>query len=48
MFATNIGIGMQGIAIDGTPEQKAKYLPRLASGARAGANRHSRPIEFAT
>lgn len=31
MFATNVGIGMQGIAIDGTAEQKAKYLPDLAS-----------------
>lgn len=37
MFATNVGIGMQGIAIDGTPEQKAKYLPRLASGALIGS-----------
>lgn len=26
------GIGSQGIVIDGTKEQKAKYLPRLASG----------------
>ena len=32
MFATNVGIGMQGIAIDGTPEQKAKYLGRMAAG----------------
>ncbi|MGI6247769.1 MAG: acyl-CoA dehydrogenase family protein [Pseudochelatococcus sp.] len=37
MFATNIGIGMQGIAIDGTPEQKEKYLPRLASGELIGS-----------
>jgi len=37
MFATNVGIGMQGIAIDGTPEQKAKYLPDLASGALIGS-----------
>lgn len=37
MFATNVGIGMQGIAIDGTPEQKAKYLPRLASGKLIGS-----------
>jgi len=37
MFATNVGIGMQGIAIDGTPEQKAKYLPRLASGELIGS-----------
>ena len=32
MFGTNVGIGSQGIIIDGTPEQKAKYLPKLASG----------------
>jgi acyl-CoA dehydrogenase len=25
MFGTNVGIGSQGIIIDGTPEQKAKY-----------------------
>ena len=37
MFATNVGIGMQGIAIDGTPEQKAKYLPGLASGEIIGS-----------
>ncbi|WEF24723.1 acyl-CoA dehydrogenase family protein [Paracoccus sp. S3-43] len=37
MFATNVGIGMQGIAIDGTPEQKAKYLPGLASGELIGS-----------
>jgi len=37
MFATNVGIGMQGIAIDGTAEQKAKYLPRLASGELIGS-----------
>jgi acyl-CoA dehydrogenase len=29
---TNIGIGSQGIVIDGTEAQKAHYLPRLASG----------------
>lgn len=32
LIGTNNGIGSQGIVIDGTPEQKAKYLPRLASG----------------
>jgi acyl-CoA dehydrogenase len=32
VFGTNIGIGSQGILIDGTPEQKAAYLPRVASG----------------
>src|SRR5699024_4992808 len=29
---TNIGIGSQGILMDGTDEQKAWYLPRIASG----------------
>lgn len=37
MFATNVGIGSQGIAIDGTPAQKARYLPRLASGELIGS-----------
>lgn len=37
MFATNVGIGMQGIAIDGTPAQKARYLPRMASGELIGS-----------
>jgi acyl-CoA dehydrogenase len=32
VFGTNIGIGSQGILIDGTPAQKAEYLPRVASG----------------
>ncbi|ASL47885.1 Acryloyl-CoA reductase (NADH) [Burkholderia sp. AD24] len=32
MFGTNVGIGSQGIIIDGTVEQKQYYLPRLASG----------------
>ena len=36
-IATNNGIGSQGILIDGTPEQKQKYLPRLASGEWTGA-----------
>jgi acyl-CoA dehydrogenase len=31
-FSANNGIGSQGILIDGTPEQKRKYLPRIASG----------------
>jgi acyl-CoA dehydrogenase len=31
-FGTNNGIGSQGILIDGTPEQKEKYLPKIASG----------------
>jgi acyl-CoA dehydrogenase len=29
---TNIGIGSQGILMDGTSEQKAQYLPKMASG----------------
>jgi len=33
VFGTNIGIGSQGILMDGTPEQKAEYLPQVASGA---------------
>jgi acyl-CoA dehydrogenase len=34
---TNNGIGSQGIVIDGTDEQKEKYLPRLASGELIGS-----------
>jgi acyl-CoA dehydrogenase len=32
VVGTNIGIGSQGILIDGTPGQKSLYLPRIASG----------------
>jgi acyl-CoA dehydrogenase len=32
VVGTNIGIGSQGILIDGTAGQKAEYLPRIASG----------------
>lgn len=32
VFGTNIGIGSQGIIMDGTEEQKAHYLPKLATG----------------
>lgn len=32
LIGTNNGIGSQGIIIDGTPAQKEKYLPKLASG----------------
>jgi acyl-CoA dehydrogenase len=32
VFGTTVGIGSQGIVMDGTPEQKAEWLPRLASG----------------
>jgi acyl-CoA dehydrogenase len=32
LVGTNNGIGSQGIIIDGTAEQKQKYLPKLATG----------------
>ena len=32
-FGTNVGIGSQGLVMAGTPEQKAHWLPRIASGA---------------
>ncbi len=32
VFGTNVGIGSQGILMDGTPEQKRDILPRVASG----------------
>lgn len=35
-IGTNNGIGSQGIILDGTPEQKQKYLPKLASGEWIG------------
>ncbi|RHW19009.1 acyl-CoA dehydrogenase [Sphingomonas gilva] len=31
-FGTNVGIGSQGLVIAGTEEQKAEWLPRIASG----------------
>jgi len=31
-FGTNVGIGSQGIVIDGTETQKQQYLPKIASG----------------
>ena len=31
-FGTNVGIGSQGLVMAGTPEQKAVWLPRIASG----------------
>lgn len=32
LIGTNIGVGSQGILMDGTKEQKEEYLPRIASG----------------
>ncbi len=37
LIGTNNGIGSQGIVIDGTPEQKQKYLPQLAAGEIIGS-----------
>ncbi|WP_417450855.1 acyl-CoA dehydrogenase family protein [Kordiimonas sp.] len=37
IFGTNVGIGSQAIVLDGTDEQKSKYLPRLASGELIGS-----------
>ncbi|MDB5958776.1 MAG: acyl-CoA dehydrogenase [Massilia sp.] len=37
LIGTNNGIGSQGIVIDGTPEQKAHYLPKLAAGEIIGS-----------
>ena len=31
-FGTNVGIGSQGLVMAGTPEQKAHWLPRIATG----------------
>jgi acyl-CoA dehydrogenase len=31
-FGTNVGIGSQGLVMAGTPNQKAKWLPGIASG----------------
>jgi acyl-CoA dehydrogenase len=32
VIGTTVGIGSQGIVMDGTPEQKAEWLPKLAEG----------------
>ena len=32
VIGTTVGIGSQGIVMDGTPEQKAEWLPKLATG----------------
>jgi acyl-CoA dehydrogenase len=37
LVGTNNGIGAQGIIIDGTLEQKSRWLPRLASGEIIGS-----------
>ncbi len=37
VIGTNVGIGSQGIVIDGTEAQKQAYLPRLARGEIVGS-----------
>jgi len=37
VFGTNNGIGSQGLVMDGTQEQKAHYLPKMASGEIIGS-----------
>ncbi|SJN39826.1 acyl-CoA dehydrogenase family protein [Psychrobacter sp. JB385] len=37
LIGTNNGIGSSGLVIDGTEEQKQKYLPKLASGEIIGS-----------
>jgi acyl-CoA dehydrogenase len=37
VFGTNNGIGSQGLLMSGTPEQKQKYLPRMATGEIIGS-----------
>ena len=37
LIGTNNGIGSQGILLDGTEEQKDRYLPRMASGEIIGS-----------
>jgi acyl-CoA dehydrogenase len=37
IFGTNNGIGSQGLVIDGTDAQKARWLPKLASGEIIGS-----------
>lgn len=37
VFSTNTGIGSSGIILDGSDQQKQKYLPKLASGEYIGS-----------
>ncbi|MDQ7249772.1 acyl-CoA dehydrogenase family protein [Dongia sedimenti] len=37
VIGTNNGIGSQGIIVDGTPEQRAHWLPRMARGEVIGS-----------
>ncbi len=44
LIGTNNGIGSQGLVIDGTAEQKQRYLPRLASGELIGSFALTEPV----
>ena len=37
IFGTNVGIGSQSLIIDGTEEQKHRYLPKMATGEVIGS-----------
>ncbi|WP_339490854.1 acyl-CoA dehydrogenase family protein [Pseudomonas sp. EL_65y_Pfl2_R95] len=37
LFGTNNGIGSQGLIIDGSEDQKQRYLPRMAAGELIGS-----------
>jgi len=37
VIGTNNGIGSQGLVMDGTPEQKSRYLPKMATGEIIGS-----------
>jgi len=43
IMGTNNGIGSQGIVIDGTPEQKERWLPQIASGELIGSFARTAP-----
>jgi acyl-CoA dehydrogenase len=36
-FGTNVGIGSQSLVIDGTEDQKRRYLPKMATGEIVGS-----------
>ena len=37
ILGAHLGIGMKGLSLYGTPEQKAKWMPALAAGEKLGA-----------
>ena len=43
LIGTNNGIGSWGIILDGTEEQKQKYLPKLASANGSAVSRSVSP-----